>query len=133
VYDDNSIIIHNASDKDLNLQQVEFVRGAPSADRDDYSGDRLSAGGFPNDVLTAGSCFRIALSGEEVIEREGCINTNADANEVLTNQELFFWRTEPVSQLKFEVRWQNEVITLCDTVRNNEKNQCGFAYPDEGQ
>lgn len=130
IYNADSLVIHNNTEEAfVTFQQqatgnvfVEFVRGAPGADRDDFRGDRL-----PGDQIIAGGCFRIGLRDEGITPTQ-CARINNE--EFLNNPDLFFWRNAN-NELTFEVQWAGEVIQRCDTVREGEENTCQFAKPGD--
>jgi hypothetical protein len=115
-------VIHNRSDHPLNqTRRLDFVRGAPNDGRDDFNADRI-----PGDAIAAGGCFRLVKDGVPPPEPSGCTNMK---QEILLDENLFFWRTAPVNQLTFEVRWDSNLITRCDTVGANDEGECRFANP----
>jgi len=122
-YDDEALVVHNISDEAItDTQQLDFVRGAEDDGSDDYSGDRI-----PSDRLAAGACFRIIQQGRVPVERPQC--DEISGQESLTNSELFFWRTEPVNQASFEVRWDDTLLQRCDTIQRGENGECFIAIP----
>lgn len=125
-YNGDSLVIHNESDRPLsNTRLLEFVRGAPNEGRDDFNADRI-----PGDVIPAGECFRLYRAGTTPPNPSQCADIK---QEILMDESLFFWRTDPVTQLTFEVRWENEMVTRCDTVRANGESECRFNNPSPAE
>ncbi len=120
-YDAVSLVVYNGGEPLTNTQPLSFVRGEPNADRDDYAGDRI-----PGDRVDSGNCFQLFKDGETPISNSNCESSN---EERLLDEGLFFWRTEPVNQTTFEVRWDGEVVHRCDTIRADETGTCRFDLP----
>ncbi len=123
-YNSESFVLYNASDEPLtDTLNLDFVRGRPG-EGDDFNGDRI-----PRDTVPPGECFRIAQTGREALEPSQC--DDIDGEEILSNVELFFWRTEPVNQASFEVRWEDNVVARCDTVQRGDVGECRLTLPTE--
>ena len=124
-YNDASFTFYNASEKDLNVQKVEFVRGVPGTN-DDYSGDRV-----PGDHLESKKCFRIILQSTQSKAPPEC-GSGTSKSEQLSNQSLFFWRQETAdgtATKSFEVRYNGSVIARCNTVARGGNDECRFVWP----
>ncbi len=120
-YDAVSMVMYNGGEPITNTIPLSFVRGEPNADRDDFNGDRI-----PRDTIDAGSCFRLFKDGETPIANNNC---EGSSEERLLDESFFFWRTEPVNQVTFEVQWNGDVIHRCDTIRADETGSCRFDLP----
>lgn len=125
-YDSTNMVMQNTGDYDMvETVKLTFVRGEPDADADDYSGDIIG-----NDTIPAGECFRISTQGQEQLLPPQCNDKYENAGvQLLSNQERYFWRTEPVELATFEVRWENRAIARCDTIRRGEVGECRLNYP----
>ncbi len=124
-YNDSSFTFFNASDVDLNVQKVEFVRGVPGTN-DDYSGDRV-----PGDRVESKKCFRITSQSIQSKAPPECGSTTPKS-EQLSNQLRFFWRQETeggTDTKSFEVRYNGSVIARCNTVARGGNDECRFTWP----
>ncbi len=124
-YNDSSFTFYNASDANMNVQKVEFVRGI-SGTNDDYSGDRV-----PGDLVDSKKCFRIILQGDQTKAPPACGSTTPK-REQLSNPLRFFWRqeTEDGAVTKtFEVRYNGNIIARCNTVARGGNDECRFTWP----
>ena len=130
IYDEATFTIINQGDYELNVKQLEFVRGR-AGDRDDFSGDRI-----PRDILSAGTsnCFQILLSTGTNTVPPQCnpIADHRHGSETLVEPRNVHWRSETQDNQNiatFEVRYQGQLITRCDTVRRGENDECYFTWP----
>ncbi len=124
-YNDSSFTFYNASDGTLNVQKAEFIRGVPGSN-DDYSGDRV-----PGDKVDSQKCFRIILQGGTNTSPPEC-GKGTPKSEQLSNPLRLFWRqeTEDGTVIKsFEVRYNGNVITRCNTVARGGNDECRFTWP----
>jgi serine/threonine protein kinase len=125
VYNDSSFTMVNGGGYTLNVNDLQFVRGVADAGGDDYNGYRIA-----KRVLPSNSCARIVLQGKQIDAPAQC--SAIQSAEFLSNQALFFWRKEGEGgsiTSTFEVRYQGNVITHCDTVARGGDAECRFTWP----
>lgn len=128
IYDENTFTMINGGDYPLETQKLMFVRGVEN-DRDDFSGDRIAG-----DVVPPGKCFQIVLQGSQASVPPQCqpISTHRHSQIALMEPLLFYWRTESQDSGKistFEIRYNGEAITRCDTVARGQAKECRFTWP----
>jgi len=122
-YNGESFTIYNGGDYALtDLGRLSFVRGAPDEGGDDYAGSRV-----PGQELEPGACHYVQLQGAPRTLPDDC--DAVGASELLSNTNLFHWRSDDQSIATFDVLWGEAVLTRCDTVRRGESNSCTFLYP----
>lgn len=124
-YNDSSFTFFNATEAEINVQKVDFVRGVP-ATNDDYSGDRV-----PGDRIDTQKCFRIILQGDQTKAPAVC-GTTTPKLEQLSNPLRFFWRQDSEDGAvtkSFEVRYNGNVIARCNTVARGGNDECRFSWP----
>ena len=126
-YDENTFTMYNGGDYTLNVQKLLFVRGEDGG-RDDFSGDRV-----PRDILPGDMCFQIVLQGKNTVPPQ-CdpISEHRHSQEVLMDPRFFHWRAETAENgdvATFEVRYDGQFITRCDTVKKGETGECRFNWP----
>lgn len=124
MYDENNFTMFNGGDYDLNVFELNLVRGV-NGGGDDFSGDRVRG-----DTLPATTCFRVGLQGKQNDAPPQC--TNIQSAELLTNQNLLFWRKETGGDSvasSFEVQYKGQVIARCNTVARGEDAECRFEWP----
>jgi serine/threonine protein kinase len=129
IYDENTFTLINEGDYDLNVQKLKFVRGV-NDDVDDFSGDRI-----PRDVLPVNKkCFQIILSTGTPSVPPQCnpISQHRHGQETLSNPRLVPWRSETNGNGRlatFEVLYDGQLITRCDTVARGGYGECRFNWP----
>lgn len=121
-YDEDSLVIRNGYDVDLNFFSVQFIRGIDGG-RDDYSGDRIR----PNNTVPARQCFLLYERGTDDSIPEAC--SGRSGFEILLGEVRFFWRREPVDAEYFEIWYNRVAIARCPTVSaGGEPQTCSFAW-----
>ena len=129
IYDENTFTLINEGDYDLNVQALKFVRGVDD-NVDDFSGDRI-----PRDVLPANKkCFQIILNTGTPSVPPQCnpISQNRHGQETLSNARLVPWRSETDGNGRvatFEVLYEGQLLTRCDTVARGGYGECRFNWP----
>jgi serine/threonine protein kinase len=128
IYDENTFTMINGGDYPLESRKLLFVRGVEN-DRDDFSGDRIAG-----DVVPPGKCFQIVLQGSQASVPPQCqpISEHRHSQVALMEPLLFYWRAETQDSGKistFEIRYDGEVITRCDTVARGQAGECRFNWP----
>ncbi len=130
IYDDATFTLINEGDYELNVKQLEFVRGSPGG-ADDFSGDRI-----PRDILPAqrSNCFQIVLPNGTNSVPQQCspIADHRHGSETLVEPRSVHWRSETENNQNiatFEVRYQGQVVERCDTVKRGENKECRFTWP----
>jgi hypothetical protein len=128
-YNGSSLVIRNVGDNLMaDPSALDFVRGQPGSDGDDYNGGRLVSG-----ALGVGQCYTLVRRGSEAVIVPSCVavvNT-----EIMTDITNLFWKAEPIGAGEFDVRWQSEVITTCETysIQDSGTKLCSFVYPPLSQ
>jgi serine/threonine protein kinase len=129
IYDENTFTLINEGDYDLDVQALKFVRGVDD-NVDDFSGDRI-----PRDVLPANkNCFQIVLSTGTSSIPPQCnpISQHRHGQETLSNPRLVPWRSETQDNGRlatFEVIYNGQLLTRCDTVARGGFGECRFTWP----
>lgn len=129
IYDENTFTLINEGDYDLTVQALKFVRGVDD-DVDDFSGDRI-----PRDVLPVNrNCFQIVLNTGAATVPPQCnpISQHRHGQETLSNPRLVPWRSETNSSGRiatFEVLYNGQLLTRCDTVSRGGYGECRFNWP----
>ncbi len=128
IYDSQSFFMVNEGNYTLEVQKMMFVRGVDDGP-DDFSGDR-----FPRDILPAGECYQISLQGPQVTPPIQCqpLTEKRHGYELLQNARRLHWldETEDGSRAaSFEVRYDGQVVTRCDTISDDEIKECNFTWP----
>lgn len=124
MYNENNFTMFNGGDYDLNVLDLDLVRGVDGGG-DDFSGDRVRA-----DTLPSATCFRVGVQGKQDDSPPQC--TKIQSAELLTNQNLLFWRKEAGSNSvisTFEVQYKGQVVARCNTVGRGEDGECRFNWP----
>lgn len=129
IYDENTFTLINEGDYDLNVQKLKFVRGIDD-NVDDFSGDRI-----PRDILPVSRrCFQIVLNTGTASVPPQCrpISQHRHGQETLSNPRLVPWRSETPENTRvatFEVLYNGQLLTRCDTVSRGGYGECRFTWP----
>ena len=124
-YNDSSVVIQNTGENRMeNPAGLDFVRGNPAADSDDYGGERITSG-----PLTPGECYTLVRRNSEPLVIPACTANNGI--EIMTNITGLFWRTEPIDAASFNIYWNNEPIHNCASYSITDTGiaNCSFVYP----
>jgi eukaryotic-like serine/threonine-protein kinase len=117
-YDSTTLIIHNMSDTDLELSQLVLAKA------DDEAG--IEGAKLRQKVVPAGQCVGLIQTGRDFSAREyDCLVK--DHIEMKVPGTLLFWRTPLPTE--FEVRYGEEVLQRCTTIRRDGTGECQVNLP----
>lgn len=126
IYNDSAISMINTGDYDLNVRQLQFVRGVANDGGDDFNAERIS-----RDTLPAGACARLATQNKQTPRPPQCPESYWQEN--LLDQTLYFWRKETRSSgdiASFKVLYKGNEIASCDTIVRAGSGECRFTWPE---
>ncbi len=124
MYTDSSFTFFNGGDYTLDVNDLQFIRGA-EGDNDDYNGFRIAGR-----ILPAQSCARIKLQETQESAPRQC--SEIQSTEGLYDPLRFFWRKETSdggTVTTFEVHYQGNVVARCNTVGRGGDAECRFTWP----
>jgi hypothetical protein len=125
-YDESGLIMQNTGANPMGApDRLDFVRGLPGSDNDDYNAARISGGLAPN------QCYALVRRNGSPPPIEACAGTVS--TEVIPSTPDMFWRAEPIQVPIFNIQWDGVTIHECETfsIVDADVKTCTFTYPPQ--